>query len=85
VAKAREQGVTPALAEAQLSGLAADPDVVAATGRQAEFEKPIWAYLDAAVSDEAVTDGRAKLASEASLPAIETSTGIDRHVLVAIW
>ncbi|GJD65610.1 lytic murein transglycosylase [Methylobacterium frigidaeris] len=85
VARAREQGVTPALAEAQLSGLAADPDVLAATRKQAEFEKPVWAYLDAAVSEEAVTDGRAKLVSEASLPAIEAAYGVDRHVLVAIW
>ncbi|KMO39194.1 murein transglycosylase [Methylobacterium tarhaniae] len=85
VARAREQGVTPALAEARLSGLTADPDVVAATHRQAEFEKPVWAYLDAAVSEEAVTDGRAKLDSAASLPAVEAATGVDRHVLVAIW
>ncbi|TNC05235.1 lytic murein transglycosylase [Methylobacterium terricola] len=85
IARATEQAVTPALAEAQLSGLTADPGVAAATGRQAEFEKPIWAYLDAAVSEEAVTDGRAKLASEASLPAIEAAYGVDRHVLVAIW
>jgi membrane-bound lytic murein transglycosylase B len=85
VARAREQGVTPALAEAQLAGLDPDPEVLAATRRQAEFEKPIWAYLDAAVSDEAVADGRATLAAEASLPAIEAATGVDRHVLVAIW
>ncbi|KMO12239.1 lytic murein transglycosylase [Methylobacterium platani] len=85
VARAKEQGVTAALAEAQLSGLAADPDVAAATGRQAEFEKPVWAYLDSAVSDEAVADGKAKLASEGSRPAIEAAFGVDRHVLVAIW
>ncbi|AWB23236.1 lytic murein transglycosylase [Methylobacterium currus] len=85
VARAREQGVTPSLAEAQLSGLAADPEVLAATGKQAEFERPVWAYLDSAVSEEAVTDGRAKLATEASLPAIEAATGVDRHVLAAIW
>lgn len=85
VARAREQGVTPALAEAQLSGLPADPDVLAATGRQAEFEKPVWAYLDSAVSEEAVADGRGKLATEASLPAIEAAYGVDRHVLAAIW
>ncbi|KMO32415.1 murein transglycosylase [Methylobacterium variabile] len=84
-ARAREQGVTPALAEARLTGLTADPDVLAATQRQAEFEKPVWAYLDAAVRDEVVADGRAKLAAEASLPAIETAHGVDRHVLVAIW
>ncbi|MFH6782665.1 MULTISPECIES: lytic murein transglycosylase [Methylobacterium] len=85
IARAKEQGVTPALAEAQLAGLTADPDVAAATGRQAEFEKPVWAYLDSAVSDEAVSDGKTKLASEASLPAIEAAYGVDRHVLVAIW
>lgn len=84
-ARAREQGVNPALAEAQLSGLTADPDVLAATQKQAEFEKPVWAYLDSAVSEEAVADGKAKLAAEASLPAIEAATGVDRHVLVAIW
>jgi membrane-bound lytic murein transglycosylase B len=85
VARAKEQGVTPALAEAQLSGLAADPDVLAATQKQAEFEKPVWAYLDSAASEEAVADGRAKLAAEGSLPAIEAAYGVDRHVLVAIW
>ncbi|SFU77953.1 lytic murein transglycosylase [Methylobacterium sp. 174MFSha1.1] len=85
VARAKEQGVNPALAEAQLSSLTADPDVLAATGKQAEFEKPVWAYLDSAVSEEAVADGKAKLAAEASLPAIETAYGVDRHVLVAIW
>ncbi|TGD94605.1 lytic murein transglycosylase [Methylobacterium nonmethylotrophicum] len=85
VARAREQGVTPALAETQLGRLAADPEVLAATQRQAEFEKPVWAYLDAAVRDEVVADGRAKLAAEASLPTIESAYGVDRHVLVAIW
>ncbi len=85
VARAREQGVAPSLAEAQLSGLTADPEVLAATGKQAEFEKPVWSYLDSAVSEEAVTDGRAKLAAEASLPAIEAAYGVDRHVLLAIW
>ncbi|MCF4126884.1 lytic murein transglycosylase [Methylobacterium sp. SyP6R] len=85
VARAKEQGVTPALAEAQLSGLTPDPEVLAATHKQAEFEKPVWAYLDSAVSDEAVADGRVKLAAEGSLPAIEAAHGVDRHVLVAIW
>ncbi len=85
VARATEQGVTPALAEARLAGLTPDPEVLAATHKQAEFEKPVWAYLDSAVSDEAVADGRAKLAAEASLPAIEAAYGVDRHVLVAIW
>ena len=85
VARATEQGVTPALAEAQLAGLTPDPEVLAATHKQAEFEKPVWAYLDSAVSDEAVNDGRAKLAAEASLPSIEAAFGVDRHVLVAIW
>ncbi|KMO43131.1 hypothetical protein VQ03_09290, partial [Methylobacterium tarhaniae] len=77
VARAREQGVTPALAEARLSGLTADPDVVAATHRQAEFEKPVWAYLDAAVSERDAL--AAQLAALQAAPAAVLPAVSDRQ------
>ncbi|MDP4022653.1 lytic murein transglycosylase [Methylobacterium sp. NEAU 140] len=85
-AAAEEAGVPRALADAQLTGLAPDPDAVAATRNQAEFARPIWAYIEASVTDAKVADGRAKLEQWApTLQAIEARYGVDRHVLVAFW
>jgi len=82
---ARARGVPDAVA-ARLSDLAPDPAVVAATQNQAEFVKPIWAYLDANLTEARIAEGRAKLAEwEPTLAAIEARYGVDRHVLVAFW
>ncbi|WP_018261613.1 lytic murein transglycosylase [Methylobacterium sp. WSM2598] len=85
-AEATGRGVPEATASALLGDLAPDPEVLAAAGHQSEFEKPLWDYLDAAVKDETVADGRAKLAAwEPVLARIEARYGVDRFVLLAIW
>ena len=83
---AQRRGISAALV-AQFRGTPApDPDVLAAVQSQAEFERPIWEYIDAAVSEARVSTGQARLAEWAAvLAAIETKFGVDRHVLVAIW
>ena len=83
--EARARGVPEAVA-GRLSELAPDPEVVAATQNQAEFVKPIWAYLDANLTEARIEAGRAKLQALApTLAAIEARYGVDRHVLVAFW
>ncbi|MEH3147387.1 MAG: lytic murein transglycosylase [Methylobacterium frigidaeris] len=85
-ALARERGIAPGAVAAALDGLSPDPDVLAASRAQAEFEKPVWASVDAATRPSRVETGRGKLAEWASdLAAIEAGYGVDRHVLVAIW
>jgi membrane-bound lytic murein transglycosylase B len=84
--EAERRGISRALLDRSRIGLSPDPDVTAAVGSQAEFERPLWEYLDAAVSEARVGTGQAKLAEGAAVLAdIETRFGVDRHVLVAIW
>src|SRR5215207_1832912 len=56
--------------------LSLDPYVLDAARSQAEFEKPIWAYMDAAVSEARISTGQSKLAEWAAVLAeIETRFG----------
>ena len=84
--EAERRGISKALLERSRTGLAPDPDVIAAVGGQAEFERTLWEYLDAAVPEARVGTGQARLAEWADvLAAIEARFGVDRHVLAAIW
>ncbi|MFC6790333.1 lytic murein transglycosylase [Methylobacterium komagatae] len=84
--KAVEAGVPREVAQAQLGTLTPDPDVLAATRNQAEFTKPVWAYVDASVTPEKIAEGQRKLQRWAStLDAIEAQYGVDRYTLVAFW
>ncbi|SDM91145.1 lytic murein transglycosylase [Methylobacterium phyllostachyos] len=83
---ATAQAVPQGVAEAQLAGLTPDPDVLAATGSQGEFVRPIWDYIEASVTPARIEAGQRKLAEFAdTLAAIEDRYGIDRHILVAFW
>ena len=85
-ADAQARGVPQALADGQLVGLAPNPDVLAATRGQAEFVKPIWAYLDATITEATIAEGQRRLGEwGAVLEAIERRTGVDRFTLVAFW
>ena len=82
---ARSSGISNATTD-HLTGLSSDPDVLGAVQSQAEFEMPIWEYVDANVSEARISTGRGKLAEWAGpLDAIEARFGVDRHILVAIW
>ncbi|MEO0982727.1 MAG: lytic murein transglycosylase [Pseudomonadota bacterium] len=53
---------------------------------QAEFAKPIWEYLDSAVSDTRRENGVARLNADLALMnAIEARYGVDKSVVAAIW
>lgn len=61
---------------------------VAQTGiaDQAEFAKPIWEYVESAVSEGRKTRGAAKLAElTTTFDQIEAAYGVDREALTAIW
>jgi lytic murein transglycosylase len=81
-----EAGVPRDLAEAQLRDLTPDEGVLAATQNQAEFVRPVWAYLEASVTESKIADGQRLLAQWApTLDAIESRYGVDRYTLVAFW
>ena len=53
---------------------------------QPEFTKAFWDYLDMLVSEARIRKGREILARyRPTFEAVERSTGVDRHVVAAIW
>lgn len=84
--QALEQGISPALFDRTFSGLEPDPSVLKADRSQPEFSRPVWDYLEGALSAPRVNSGRALLRQhETTLAAIEARYGVDRRILVAIW
>src|SRR5690606_8225483 len=72
--------------DAAFRGVTPNAEVLRLDGRQAEFVKPIWEYLDSAVSAERVTTGRRQAAARAeTLRAIESRFGVDAPAVLAIW
>lgn len=79
-------GIRPATYDAAMSGIRRNPKIEALNEAQPEFVKPIWSYLDGALSPRRVIDGQRKLAEQAiALSAIETKFGVPREILVSIW
>lgn len=71
---------------AALDGLTPDAQVLRRDRTQAEFSRPIWDYLDIAVSDARVAAGRQALADHAALFAqVEARYGVEKEVVAAVW
>ncbi|HZJ94070.1 MAG TPA: lytic murein transglycosylase [Thiopseudomonas sp.] len=83
---ALQQGISPQLFDQAFAGLTPDPQVIAADQSQPEFSRPVWEYLDSAVSPWRVARGKALLAEHArTLSAIEDRYQVDPTILVAVW
>ncbi|MHA6324582.1 lytic murein transglycosylase [Roseivivax sp. CAU 1753] len=80
------QGISGATYDAAFADARFDPKIVDRDRRQNEFTKTIWSYLDTAVSDTRVANGRKALADQAdTLAGIETEYGVRREIVAAIW
>lgn len=84
--QALSEGITPLLFEQAFAGLTPDPQVIAADQSQPEFSRPVWEYLDSAVSSWRVARGKALLAEHAkTLQTIEARYQVEPSILVAVW
>ena len=84
--RALARGIPAAVFDRALAGVRYDRDVVRRDRSQAEFGRAIWDYLDSAVSDERIAEGRAALHARAGLLSrIEARYGVDKEIVVAIW
>ena len=84
--EARKAGVSRETFRRAFEGVTPEEEVIQAAETQPEFVRPIWDYLDRAVSETRIADGKAQLAAIArNLDAIEKTYGVDRHIVVAIW
>lgn len=84
--QARQRGISSTIIERAFAGLEPDPRVIEADQRQPEFVRPIWDYLDGAVSDRRLQRGQERLGTYAGLLGVlEQRFGIPGTILVAIW
>jgi len=83
---AEERGVSHTTFDRAFMGVAFDRTVVADANEQAEFSRPIWDYIDSAVSPQRIERGRAKAETvSAWLAKANEAFGVDVGVLMGIW
>ncbi len=84
-ARAMASGISAATYASAEPYLVYKPSVVSSDRSQSEFVKPIWDYVEGAVSSRR-SQGRSKAAEWGStLSAIESKYGVDRDVIMGIW
>ena len=84
--EAQAQGIDTAILAEALDGLRYRPRVIELDSAQPEFVRPIWQYLDSAVSATRVTTGRERWqAHRATADAMTQRYGVPGEVIVAIW
>lgn len=84
--KALASGVSHSTFETAFRGVNYNPQIVTADTDQPEFIRPIWEYLDTAVSETHISTGisKAKILRE-TLASIERQYGVEQEILLAIW
>ena len=84
--RALAQGISAGTFDRAMRGGTYIATVVEKDRRQGEFTKTIWDYLDKAVSDERVANGKKALRQNRRLlERIEAAYGVDKEVVVAVW
>jgi len=85
-ARAVAKGHDPDQVKNLLGELTADEKVLERDRFQPEFTRPIWAYLDSAVSDVRGASGKAAMADHSQLlTKLEADSGVPAEVITAIW
>lgn len=86
LARTIAKGYAKALAELTIRGTKINPLVLEHAQNQPEFTKPIWSYVDGAVSVERLNGGRDKLLAHKDIfDAVSMKYGVNRYVLTSIW
>ncbi|PXX98712.1 murein transglycosylase [Halomonas sp. LBP4] len=84
--EARAEGITESTLARALDGVRYRPRVLELDRSQPEFVRPIWQYLDSAVSAQRVTTGRDRLSAHlGTARRMERHYGVPAEVIVAIW
>ncbi|CAK9887359.1 MULTISPECIES: lytic murein transglycosylase [Pseudomonas] len=84
--QALQAGINAGTFDRAFLGVTPDMDVIKADRSQPEFTRPVWEYLDGALSPLRVRNGKGLLEKHAELLSqIEQRYGVDRNVLVSVW
>ncbi|WP_239495333.1 lytic murein transglycosylase [Salinicola halophilus] len=83
---AAAEGIDRATLEAAFGQASFQPKILEYDRSQPEFSRQIWSYLDTAVSDSRISNGRERLAAHRdTASAVEREYGVPAEVIVAIW
>lgn len=83
---AAAQGISEATLTSALDGVRYRPRVLELDRSQPEFVRPIWQYLDTAVSQTRVGEGRARLDEHRDTALrMQERYGVPAEIVVAIW
>lgn len=84
--RARARGIGKATLDRAFRDVRYRADVIEKDRNQSEFTKQLWEYLDGAVSDSRVRNGRSALRQHRLVLArIEKTYGVEGKVIAAIW
>ncbi|NNU16725.1 lytic murein transglycosylase [Parvularcula sp. ZS-1/3] len=85
-AEALSEGISPTVYDREMATATVRPKVIERDRNQPEFVRPIWGYLDSAVSDRRISDGRAAaVRGQDPLIMAATAYGTDPNIIAAIW
>ncbi len=85
-AEAAAAGIDRAVIDEAFQGVTINERVYELNDNQPEFSRAIWSYLDSAVSEKKIADGKDGLAqNRILLSLIEDAYGVDSEIIVAIW
>ena len=84
--EALSQGIRPQTFDRAFQRVKLSERVVELDSSQPEFTRQVWQYLDSAVNEKRVQDGRRRLQEHAALLSrITRRTGVPGEILVAFW
>ena len=84
--RALAAGITPATFDTAFRGIRYNEAVIEKDRNQAEFTRTIWDYLDSAVSDLRVENGKAALRQHRpTLDRLQATYGVPAEVITAVW
>ncbi len=84
--KALRNGISASTFDASFKRVHYNTSVIQKDRNQSEFTKQIWEYLDSAVSDTRVSNGKQALGRNRDLlDQIEAKYGVEKEVVAAIW
>ena len=84
--QAAARGISQATLQQAFAGVSLNQRVLELDQRQPEFTRPIWEYLDNAISDRRIANGRQLLVQYGDLlREVGQRFGVDPQYIVAIW
>jgi lytic murein transglycosylase len=84
--EAKARGVSRETFIEAFRGVEPDPKIVALTKKQSEFVRPIWDYINGAVTAQRLQRGQSMAAEwSKTLAAVEKTYGVPRSVVLGVW